>query len=740
VTDRGRAAPGEPGGAPAGVGAVTLLLALVLAAPAPEFALFDGLPLARPAEILALAVLAPLLASRRLRRAVGREWRAWPASRRRILAGGLLAAGVLKGVLLVSGAVDGFPACYRSPVVRQRGRAHEVPWAALSPRCEASYANPLGRLGVTRIDRTLDFGETDWNLIWRNARRFNIYPWVGGNIWRSRLPFQADWSGEVALDAAATVRLTYAGEGVLRVAGREWMLEPRYDAARAVEIALPPGRHRLEIRYRFDDGSRVGRPTPGPYAVFRVHRVEADGRAAPLRAAPPALAWRLLAALGDGLLAGALALAGASLARLLWPLRLRLAVAAAVIGAVFLYETRAAPLQGAPGLLAVAVVLLVGLGRGSRLRRTLGAWAALLAASLARTAARVPSFATVVYWEGGSDSLSYDGFAYEILASWSLRGGEGVFIRSPAYRYLRFLEHLVLGDGHPLIVSVAVAGLHLALLWAALHLYPRGSRGWVRRALAASAAVLLLWLASGQPVLANVEYGLSEYPTWVLQPVAVTLLFAGRSRAAVLGGGLLLTLAALARANQAPALVAMFAAGVARLARRRPRRALAAVALCGAAALLPAAHNLYYGGRVVPILAPPGSPTSWAMPRLIEFPPARLARVATDPETRRVVRERLRGLTYRIRDRGDRGRWVRPAFHGLELAWLVALGAVLLRRWRLDWPGVLLVAAPLLFLGFHLFYQLRLHYPRHIVAGHVAMGLVTMFAASHAARRDQRRT
>jgi hypothetical protein len=38
------------------------------------------------------------------------------------------------------------------------------------------------------------------------------------------------------------------------------------------------------------------------------------------------------------------------------------------------------------------------------------------------------------------------------------------------------------------------------------------------------------------------------------------------------------------------------------------------------------------------------------------------------------------------------------------------------------------MALPLVYLGVHLVYHVEFYYPRHVIAGHLAMGLVTLFA------------
>jgi hypothetical protein len=70
-----------------------------------------------------------------------------------------------------------------------------------------------------------------------------------------------------------------------------------------------------------------------------------------------------------------------------------------------------------------------------------------------------------------------------------------------------------------------------------------------------------------------------------------------------------------------------------------------------------------------------------------------------------------------------------PVVRGLQILWLVAAGQALFGR-RLSWPAQLLVLlVPALYLGVHLVYQVTVYYPRHVIAGYLSMGIVTMYAA-----------
>jgi hypothetical protein len=78
---------------------------------------------------------------------------------------------------------------------------------------------------------------------------------------------------------------------------------------------------------------------------------------------------------------------------------------------------------------------------------------------------------------------------------------------------------------------------------------------------------------------------------------------------------------------------------------------------------------------------------------------------------------------------------LRLAMHGLQVAWLLAAAAVIATWRRVDWLTRLLVFWPVALLGVHLFYTPLYYYPRHLVAGYLAMGLVAAYVASGRGRQ-----
>jgi hypothetical protein len=688
--------------------ALLALFGLLLVVPSADYQYFDGLPASRLAEFLGAVLLAPFAASRVLRRAYARLVGAmWPAAR-----GGLLALGVValaaKVVLLASGTHAGFFACYRSPIT-----------APPAGPCEKSYENPFARFGITRLDRRLDFAPLTWDLSFINSNRFNIYPWIKGNVVRDRLPLAVTWSGTVDRAQAWTAEVRYVGAAAVRVGSMEpSRLPSRYDALAIATIPIPAGRHDLRIDYEFDDGSRIGDGRAhGPYATFRLSRPGAPEAIVPVR---PSRAWRGVAALADLavlLLAATMAVACArALAGEAW---ITAAVALAAAASPWLDRVSRPLLPPGAWLVLLLALLLGRLILDGRPRRLLGAYLGIIATALVFAWRRLGRLQMVSYRAAGDDWLTYESLARSILDTGSLHGGEDVFYYQPLFRYVRFAEHYVLGDGDALVLTWGIAALSWGLLWACAVVLGRRRRRPGAIVLLALTGLLWLLLATSRTVLDLIHLGVSEYPTWIALPLFVPLLFvSSAARAWLLGAGLL-ALSLLTRTNHLPAVLVTLALFLWRGWQIRPRAAIAAGVLFGAIALLPALHNSYYGNRLVLLT------TSAGIPENLVLPPARLADLARDAEVRSRLWTQLARMLYVV-DAPDR--IFEVAVRGLQVLWVGAVGAWAITR-RPRFPVALLLAVPAAYLVPHVFYQATHGYPRHFLAGYFAMGAVVLLVA-----------
>ena len=698
-----------PSGVPLAHPLLVLFGALLLV-PSTDYGVFNGIPLGTLPEAIALALLAPFAVSRGLRAAYGRLLRRLGPLASRGLVGVAVAALGLKLVLLAAGSHAGFLACYRSPA---------APPSATS--CERSYANPFFRFGVTRLDRSIDFGPTDWNLVFVNSPRLRFLPWVAGNVRRDRLPLEARWEGVLAPAQSAVAEIVYVGQATMSLGAVPILeLPPHYGQPATATVEIPAGRHEMALAYRFDDGSRVGSGAPpGPYATLRI-RVPGPAGPTALVAARPSRLERAGTRLVD---AAVLLLAGPTLllyARLLardwWMLAL------VAVGGPLAYAFRVTlpGLPRGPGFLLLVGCLFAFLLARPRPRRLLAVYLSTGYLALFTAFRSFGHLDTVVYRPPNDDWFTYEALAYSILETWSPAGGERVFFYQPLFRYVRFVGHLLFGDGELLLLAASLAALNWALFWLAARLWrgPRPTRAGI--ALFVGAGLLLLGLANSATVVTFAQAPLSEYPTWILLPLLVPLLFCSGRPRDWLGGATLVGLSFLARPNHAPALLAIWLIFLGRIYRRRPRAAILASALVLVIGLLPLAHNLYYGGRWVLVVS------SAELPANLVFPPSRWLAVAHDAEARDAAWTHLRYLLY-LTSSGEA--LLQPVMHGLQAAWILA-ALLVARRWRGSRvSAALLLLVPAFYLGVHLVYTATIYYPRHLISAYLAMGVVALYAA-----------
>ncbi len=698
---------------PSGVPVAHLLLVLfgaLLLVPSTDYGVFNGIPLSTLPEALALALLAPFAVSRGLRAAYRRLLRRLGPLASRGLVGVTVTALGLKLVILASGSHAGFLACYRSP-------------AAAPPAgpCERSYANPFFRFGVTRLDRSIDFGPTDWNLVFVNSSRFHFLPWVPGNVRRDRLPLEARWDGVLAPTQPAVAQIVYVGQATMSLGAAPILeLPPHYGQPATATVEIPAGRHEVTLTYRFDDGSRVGSgPPPGSYATLRI-RVPTPAGPTALVAARPSRLARAGSRFVDAvvlLLAGPpLLLYARLLARDWWMLALVAAGGPLAYG----FRVTLPGLPRGPGFLLILGCLFAFLLARPRHRRLLAVYLSTGYLALFTAFRSFSHLDTVVYRPPNDDWFTYESFAYSHARD-VVAGGRRASIllptapplravrRPPALRRRRAPPPGRLA-GRPELGPLLAGGPTLARTATDTsgHRPVRGRR---------SSPPGSRELRNGRHLRSGAPLRVSDLD---LPAAAGPPVFCSDRTRDWLGGATLVGLSFLTRTNHAPALLAIWLIFLGRVYRRRPQSAILASALVLAIGLLPLAHNLYYGGRWVLVTS------SADLPANLVFPPARWLTIAHDAEARDAAWTHLRYLLY-LTSSGEA--LLQPVMHGLQAAWILA-ALLVARRWRWSWMRTtLLLLVPALYLGVHLVYTATVYYPRHLISGYLAMGVVALCAA-----------
>ena len=671
-------------------------------------------------------------------------------SRRIASTGALILAGlaVLLKVVILTVPAPGFAACLGLPAM------------PADQACERSWNHPLAQ-NFTRIDTVIDIpvstglGASAWALSSANATTYNYFGPAQPN--RDRLSITGHWSGNLD-DPTSASRLEYVGEGQVVIDGTAIDMPPSYGTPRTIDL---PAGSALEIDYswRSTEVNRDGPPTT-PYATLQL--TAADGQPRTAAAAP---GWSMAAALIAQLaLWSALALLAVLILGFLWSARRDLrasivpsgrnsrvlawfALAAMAVAVVAMGRLQASLVF--PIGITIILLAIVAVARATP-RAPVRVLSAVIvaAAALAASASLTRGFPLITLRSGGSDPLTYEGQALEILTSRTLEGGESVFIYSPGFRYLLALQHLLLGDPDRGIVVLGVAGLLAGAVTATL-MFTRRSMASIRltRLASLALAVALLGFLIGSPdVLLGPRTLLSEYPTWILLLFAVPLALTGRGGGPLVGSSLLVGLALTMRGDQLPGLLVLLAiilirqwsawraepdVGAEPRVRARQRQwgwLIATLAAFGIPAALPALHNLAFGRQLVLLQ------TSIPLPVNFPLPPQTWPRLLTDSALQQVLREQLAGVLviFGVHPEGVTTTPFLLAVRGIQGAMAVVLIAAIIHRFAGGWRRVLVLVLPAAFLVPHIVIQVYVYYPRHIVAGYLVAALALLALAGWA--------
>lgn len=368
-------------------------------------------------------------------------------------------------------------------------------------------------------------------------------------------------------------------------------------------------------------------------------------------------------------------------------------------------------------------------------RPILLAYAALLAISTVGVLNAVSDLGAVLYKTSGTDFLTYESYAREVVFDHSLQGGSDVFFYQPGSRYLLGLMRVLFGDSDLLVTIWSMVGLSLPFV--ALIAWNR-RRVQSRQTLVAIAIAgfLLLAVLNSPTTLAFVALAASEVPSWALLPLAVAApQLRPSQQIAWIGSAAAAALIWVMRNNQALAVGAILAAIAVGIGRSRKRLLATAASVALAIALLPALHNLVYGGQL--------KFSTTSVDRVRQIEPSDLGQTLSNTEIGSQIRGHIAAIFY---DPPTPGLTV-PEFGwllwGLLAVWVAAIALALLRLLRdREFPPIrwLLLVLPIAYLIPHVVYQVEVYYPRHIIAGYLAMGVCAIgaFAEMGVGRRNPR--
>ncbi|MCX6026415.1 MAG: hypothetical protein NTY23_09180 [Chloroflexi bacterium] len=298
---------------------------------------------------------------------------------------------------------------------------------------------------------------------------------------------------------------------------------------------------------------------------------------------------------------------------------------------------------------------------------------------------------------------------------WCTCGGgasRAVFYAQPLYRYIKFGEHALFGEGD-VLYGTAVFLLALGGAFYSLERF-RSPRSREARGLLWIVTAVCLLGVTGYYMARFVRDGMAEYPTWIAMLWAFPLMFAPARNRELVWGAFLLGMASITRTNQIPGNGLMLAVSLLLHGRRRWKDGMLPLALFGGVCLLPLVHNLVYGGAFVFTTTSAGVASN-----LILGPQQWLAVLRGDPQAVSRLLNQVQLLLFAV----PLDDWQAPVgmfAHVLMVAWLIATILAARRGWhRAD----VVMLLPLPYVLTHLVFAVQTYYPRHVTMAVLVAGL-----------------
>ena len=358
----------------------------------------------------------------------------------------------------------------------------------------------------------------------------------------------------------------------------------------------------------------------------------------------------------------------------------------------------------------------------------------------------------VLYREPGHDPMTYESYSRDIGKAENikdlLRGGSDVFYFQPFFRYYLASNHILLGDGN---YGVSIFNKFLFLFTVPFLFLFFSQRLRFMPALIFSLAfmnILYSWAFS------CVYDGLSEYPAWLFLIMAVYLLFSNRSRLGYFIGFALLGFAGITRVNFLPGILYLifvfciyylwntFDIYRQKVWLKKYRIIIISFLIFIIIYSLIPLHNYFFGKKLV--LATSSS----TIRQNLTLPPSKLLRVFSDERIQKYVQNRLKLMFYLDwKSFSDKNFYSLQNFRFFANFFLLLLKVSFLfnlvrlikaigfsiRRVELKKEivlNLLFILTPISFLFIHLFYQIEIYYPRHIVIGHIMIYLFSVYSSS----------
>ena len=691
----------------------TLGVTLLFVVPGPKIGYFDGIPLSDVNEIIGMLLLFVSLAPRRFRSQIECQlatvFSRLNTKTQWMLKGYLLLLVAIKILLAVSVSSAGqYSACYEGGS-KLKGEI----------KCAVSFEDLTTDESRTRWDSGIVFepdstdvttiGLTNWNLGLINDLEFNVYPWVSGNPDLNRFPFRANWSAEIVVDGSREIRVKYVGEGQIRVGNSSTNLPSSYDKVRLISIPTENRKSTISVDYVFDSLATREEVPEGPYATLVIEGIKPIGTNHPTRMALLLIDISLLVIfIMLGLFVLALFRKDAIWHLLIWTIVL---VVFTAVGNQWIVEQYRNQVRISSLVIAI-LFSIICVFRPKRLP-SLGIPLSLTLATHV-VLRQVTTMDQVIYRSRGDDWMTYQAFARNMLREGFWRGGEDVFYYQPGHRYLLYLSRMIAGDSDAIVAWIQVVLFLIVGVLLIGHVVNSSSRLIPKLFGAAALSVLCMFGTSEYFVSASLN-GLTEIPTWILLLLFGYVLLDKVSSKSSFAMVISFGVSVLIRPNQLTAMVFALLLVILILVSQkvRLRSVLSKVSLFMAIIFLPLIHNIYFANQIA--VLPTGNLS------VKDLSTSQLTGFFSNPETRSVISGKVQGF---FNFGGANGRFISfgmPVFALMFLMWVFTAMFMLFNKRRLTVLDVLIMIFPFSYVPLHVFYDIWVYYPRHIVAFNIAL-------------------
>jgi hypothetical protein len=343
------------------------------------------------------------------------------------------------------------------------------------------------------------------------------------------------------------------------------------------------------------------------------------------------------------------------------------------------------------------------------------------------------NFTKVIYRSRSDDFLTYESFARNILTSGSLHGGEDVFVYSPLIRYLLLVIHFFVGDADNLIVVIYLFFLFFAVNLLFKNLNLRLSSIKTQDFILILTLLFLVIFLSSSPIFYGGFTLLSESPTWIILIFIFAILC--KENHSTINYILIFFLSGILIMFRANQIVGVFIILILSLklfldSSRNLLRKQYLYKICFllspaflSSFLITFFHNVYYGQRIQFLQ------TSLPLPVNFPLQVSDIFSIGSDPGIRDAFIEQAKGLLAFSSDllTNDYFDIFLVSVRFAQVGFLLLCFYII---WNFSQNKLSLFIALCIPIGFllpHLFIQIFVYHPRHIVIGYLSIYLILIY-------------